>query len=749
MIRRVAGAALVVSGLALLTLVGVAHQRTRLDAPPATTMLLDRHGAYLGEVGVAEDERLGFWPPDEGAGRLAAATQAIEDRRFADHPGVDVRAIARAVHQNVVNGDRISGASTLAMQVARLQDPGPRTWTRKLVEATTALFLVERYGRDAILAQYLTLAPYGNNVHGGRYAARRFFGKPLADLTWAEASLLAGLPQAPGSMNPYNAGGRRRAVVRARRVLEQLRLQGVLDEGAFTVAREELDHLQPVVRPHRPTAAIHPVLALGSQSHELPERRTTLDLDLQETVDAVLVDAVTRWRPRGAEQASAVILDRETLAVRAAVGSIGFEGTLAGAIDYSRTRRTPGSTLKPFVYAAALDAGVLTSTTILDDLQQGLEGIRNADQAYLGPLLPRQALANSRNVPAVALAEQLGLEAVYSTLHALELHDADVAPDHYGYGLVLGGIPVRLLDLTTAYGTLANDGRHRPARWFEDDPPSAGTAVFSTSTARLVRTWLSDPTARSPTFPRAGHVEHGFPVALKTGTSPDHRDSWAIAITERAILGVWVGHPDWRPMRGLSGYSGAGSIVGELLTVLHDDQMNGVDGQAFAEPDGWTTHTVCALTGDLATDRCDTPRVELAPPGEGPPHSCDAHVRVGSRIVVDLPPRYDAWASTQGLPLARPPLDPTTEVQLAVLSPQSGMAVMADPDIPSTHSTLRLSAAVDPPVEQVVWWVDGQPFATVAHPYVARWPVQPGSHTFEVRAARGPERSKTVIVYAR
>lgn len=748
MIRRLAGLLFVGAGLALWALVGLAWSRTRLATPDASVMLLDHDGRYLGEVGVPHDGRLGFWPPDAGPRRLMHATLAIEDHRFFEHAGLDVRAVGRALHGNLVAGRRISGASTIAMQVARMQDPGPRTWPRKLVEATTALFLVERFGHDAVLAHYLTLAPYGHNVHGGRYAARRFFDKPLADLTWAEASLLAGLPQAPGRMDPYTPVGRRRAVERARRVLGELHRHGSIDDDALAVATEELAHLRPLARRHRPASTLHAVLALDGVAKDQPERRTTLDLPLQDALDAIAATHVARWRDRGAEQAAIVVADRRSLAVRAAIGSIGFDGTLGGAIDYTRTPRTPGSTLKPFVYALALDEGVLTPNTVLDDLQQGVGGIRNADQDFLGPLLPRQALANSRNVPAVGLAEQLGLDRIHGRLRMLGLHDGARAPDHYGYGLVLGGMPVRLVDLVAAYGTLGNDGLLRPLRWLEDTPETTGRQVFTPAAARLVATWLADPTARSPTFPRGGAFEPGFPVAAKTGTSPDHRDSWAVALTDDHLVGVWVGHPDWRPMRGLTGYRAAGTILGEVLHALAEHEPPGAS-DGFPPPADWTSHTVCALTGDLATPLCDTPRDELFPPDAVPTHRCTGHRAEDGRVVVDLPPRYQAWLTRQGIPTAHPPLDRHAPVALDVLSPRPGTSVMADPDVAAAHSTLRLAAAVDPPVEQVVWFVDGEPFQTVGPPYVARWPVRPGTHTFEVRSAVGPERSARVAVHAR
>ncbi|MCB9677778.1 MAG: transglycosylase domain-containing protein [Alphaproteobacteria bacterium] len=764
--RRVAGVALMASGAGLLVLLGLAWPRATLRSPDPSVLLQDRDGAYLGEVNVPPDGRLGFWPagtgrcaempedaPDPGAclpDKVVAATLAIEDRKFDRHPGVDPGAVARALRQNVANADRISGASTIPMQVARLQDPGSRTYARKAVEALTALLLVDRYGREAVLAQYLRLAPYGNNVHGVRYAARRYFGKPLADLTWAEASLLAALPQAPGQMNPYDLHGRRRAIGRALRILDQLLEDGTIDGDTHESARQELGRLRFGARPSRPEAALLPVLALDAMldGADAPELRTTLDLELQEHVERVLLHQVLDWEARGAGQAAAVVVDRETMEVRAAVGSIGYHGTKAGSMDFTQVRRYPGSTLKPFLYAHALDRGTIRPDSVLDDLTHGPQGIRNADDDFLGPMLPRQALANSRNVPAVELAEEVGLVELYEVWRTLGLHDGRVDAEHYGLGLAIGGMPVRLVDLVAAYGALANDGDLRPLTWY--GAPAPARRVFSADHARLVSLWLSDPVARTPTFPRAGHSEYPFAVAVKTGTSPDFRDSWAVAWSEQYIVGIWVGHPDWRPMQGLSGYSGAGKLVHDVMLHLHADEADGLSNVAFAGPAGWTTATVCAHTGLLATDHCDAPRIEHFPPGGAPVHACEAHRMVDGRVVTDLPSRYAAWMRQAGItPAPQLAGNPSAPVSVAVLSPRDGTRVVRDPEVPADRSTLRLAAAVDPPGEQVVWLVDGEPFAVVDYPYTARWPVQPGDHTFEARLAYRPEKSAPVKVEAR
>ncbi len=684
--------------------------------------------------------------------RVVVATLAIEDRRFGHHPGVDLTGIGRAVVQNWRAGKVISGASTIAMQVARLQNPGPRTIRKKGLEALTALLLVDRHGRDAVLAHYLRLAPYGNNVHGIGYAARRYFDKPVADLSWAQTALLVALPQAPGRMNLYTLAGRARAEARAVRILDVLSADGSLGAEEHAAALEELSRLELPPRPVRPKSTMHAVLALDGALDDHPSLvRTTLDLELQGEVQYALRTAVVHWAPRGAGQAAAVVVDRRTMEVHAAVGSTRWgEAEHAGSIDFSRTPRTPGSTLKPLLYTRALDRGILRPDRILDDLQRGPDGIANADHRFLGPLLPRQALANSRNVPAVRLAQEVGLDDLSGLWERLGLHGGERAASHYGLGLAIGGMPVRLVDLVAAYGALANDGMFRPLVWSDSTVTQEGVLIFAPEHARLVGTWLSDPMARLPTFPRAGWTEHPFPAAIKTGTSEDYRDSWAVGWTEDWIVGVWVGHPDWRPMRGLSGYSGGGRLLGQLLRTLHADELDGLSNVPLAPPDGWSAHSVCPLTGHRATALCDGALTEFFPPEGGPVHDCRAHQMLGGRVVVDLPPRYAAWLVDVGLP--RPPhgsVGTDVAVSVQVVSPTNGARLIRDPEIPSDRATIELRATVEPAVDQVVWYVDGEPFAVVGHPYVARWPLRSGAHTLEAGLPWRDERSARVTIEAR
>jgi penicillin-binding protein 1C len=450
-----------------------------------------------------------------------------------------------------------------------------------------------------------------------------------------------------------------------------------------------------------------------------------------------------------------VVVDLETMQVLADVGSTGYrDGARKGAIDFSRTPRYPGSTLKPFIYGLALDRGTIDPGTILDDIARGPDGIGNADGQFLGPLLPRRALATSRNVPALALTREVGLDQVYALFARLSLHDDRLPASHYGLGVAIGGMPTTPLALARAWGALATDGRLRELQWTADAARPAGTAVLSEPVVRWLALALSDPMARLPVFPRMGNGELPFPAAFKTGTSPDHRDAWAVAFTERYLAVVWVGHPDWRPMDGLSGYQAGSRLARAILLELHGDLRHGLDDRSFPPPEGWLSARVCPLSGQLAGPACSGASLEWFPPTSAPVDGCAVHRLEGGRPIVDLPARYAAWQRAAELP--GPADDPAralpgsdaddAPIALAVVSPIDGAAVSPDPEAPPAWSTLRLLVAVDPPVDQVVWYVDGAPFATVEPPYEARWPVRAGSHTFEARLPYRPERSDTVTV---
>jgi penicillin-binding protein 1C len=768
--------------------------KSRLVAPDPSFLVRDRQGRFLAEIG-GDGDAFGYWPVEKLPPRVVAATLALEDRRFWGHAGVDSLAVGRALLQNLRGGRRVSGASTLAMQVARMQHRGSRTYVRKALEALTALVMTGRHGREAVLAHYLRIVPYGNRIHGIAYAARRYLDKPVEDLSWAETAFLAAIPQAPARANPFLPDGRARAVRRGRAILDRLRDQRLLTGEEYDLARDQIGSLLVPPEGERPREAMHAVLLMGellkdaATRHSLARRpivKATLDLDVQKEVAWLTYKAIEAWESQGANNAAAIVVDRRTNEVLAWVGSSDYFDTRhAGAIDYTRIARSPGSALKPFVYALALERGTITPATILDDLHRSAGGIVNADEMFLGPLLPRVALANSRNVPAADLLALVGVDELHSFLRDLGLHDGREPGRRYGLGLSIGGLPVTLERLVRAYSALARDGRLGALVWYEGQPSNPSTRVVSEDTARQVALFLSDPMARLPTFARMGSIEYPFPVAVKTGTSSRFRDAWTVAFSTRYLVGVWVGDPGFQPMNRLTGYRSAAELARRVLLHLHRDQTQGLDDLGFPPPRGFKAMRVCALTGARVTEACDRVFLEWFRPGEEPVDDCAAHVQIAVdrrsgriassrtpkpfvevRTFVELPPRYAAWAASAGLPRLPGPgrasdftrsveggLAPTAVIRTAgpgvrigIVSPENGLRLLRDPETPADRTTLALKAVVDPPVPQLVWYVDGRPFQVVDYPYTTRWILEPGDHVFQARLAQGSAVSTAVRI---
>jgi penicillin-binding protein 1C len=763
--------------------IGMAWHYARLTSPSPTLYLQDRHGRFLGETGADKDDAYGFWTLDTLPPRVAAATVAVEDRRFNSHPGIDPIAIGRALLQNIRSGKRISGASTLAMQVARMQGSGRRGYCRKVTEALTATLITWRYGREEVLRHYLQIVPYGNRIHGISYAARRYFDKPVEDLSWAEIAFLAAIPQAPARMNPFYYQGHQAATKRGKRILDLLYTGRHLNKEEYELACEQLQSIRVPYLEERPRDGLHAILHLGKilnspQNRETFRRhpiiKTTLDLDLQEEVSWKMFKALETWRYQGAGNGAAIVLDRSTNEVLAWVGSSDyFDKDYSGAIDYTSVARSPGSTLKPFIYALALDKGVITPATILDDLQRGAGGITNADDAFLGPLLPRMALGNSRNVPAANLLDQVGLEASYDFMRELGLHGGAMPARRYGLGLAIGGMPVTLEQLVRAYTVFTHEGRASDLIWYEGQPHSEPIRLLTEETARIITLILSDPSARLPSFARMGAMEYPFPAAVKTGTSSRFRDAWTVAFTTRYLIGTWFGDPDFRPMNRLTGFRSAAEFAQQILLSLHNDQRQGLTDYGFPPPRGYQPVRLCALTGALATNACDRVVEEWFRPDGAPVEHCKAHVLlaidrrdnlpatpatpaefVEVRPFVDLPPHYSEWAAAAGLPRLPQPRETVVgfesgfvqTIRVKITSPENGLRLLRDPETPVSSATLALKADVNRQIPQLLWYVDRQPFQLVEYPYNARWIAQPGEHIIQVRVPNSTVASPPIRV---
>ncbi|GLS22832.1 hypothetical protein GCM10007874_58520 [Labrys miyagiensis] len=731
------------------------NQRAQLIAPAPTPILYDRSGAFLTQVGHDDDGRgrvdYGYWPLEQLPDRVVRATLALEDRRFFDHAGVDPYAIARAVWQNFGNARRRSGASTIAMQVARMQRPEPRTWPNKLLEAGTGVVLTLRYGHEAVLAQYLRLAPYGNGSHGIAHAARLYFDKPVADLSWAEIALLSAIPQSPTLMNPLRPDGLRRAIQRGHRVLDILREQKVISADEAAIAHNQLKTLRMPSLPRRPDA-LQLVLryrdlvrdgAIAPEAETAPLIHTTIDLSLQTDVTNLARQYLDGWRGAGAQQVAVMVVSRQTGEVLAQVGSGGYYAGHAGAFDYTRTQRSPGSTLKPFIYALALDRDVLKPTDMLLDLPEGASGIGNADREFLGPMLPRQALANSRNVPATNLLRSVGLETTFHFLRDLGLHDLETPADSFGLSMAIGSLPTRLDWLVRAYGALANDGQLQDLAWAREQRRRPPVRVLSIDSARLVTSFLSDAQARLPSFHRYGTLEYPFPVAIKTGTSQGYRDAWAVAYSDKAIVGVWIGRGDDGTMNRLTGASSAARLVHAILVRIHGIKPGDIAEARFPPPPGRKPVEVCLTSGQVDAGACSQTLVEWVRPDEMP-KAVPASLRPGA----DAVPAPIKAIATGSASLPRPDVDGDGQpIRLSISTPARNTQIWRNPEQPAAFNRLALKAVVEPRVAQIVWYVDGQPFAVAAPDQPVFWPIEPGEHRFQIRLPYRDEASAVVPVY--
>lgn len=569
-----------------------------------TTKLYDRYGTLIAEV-MGEGRRT--WVGlDKVSAQLINATIATEDATFYVNSGVDPFRIARAVLRNAQEGQVFSGASTITMQLARNLFLGPeqrydQNFDRKLLEAGLAQELTQLYSKAELLEMYLNLLNYGNLAYGPEAAAQTYFGKSAAELTLAEASLLAGIPQQPANLDPYrNFDATKR---RQRIVLDLMVRHGYLNTAEADTAYaaplnlQDNRNLAPNLAPHFVQYVIE---TLNQQFGEGYLQRaglhiqTTLDLNMQKLAQQLVTRKVAELRePYDLSNAALVAIRPNSGQILVMVGSADFaDATIAGQVNVARSLRQPGSAIKPVLYAAALDDNLISPATVLWDtpitytVSAGqIYAPQNYDQTFHGPVTARTALANSYNVPTVKLLAAVGVERMLRAARDLGITSLEQTPGWYGLSLTLGGGEVTLLELTTAYATFASEGNYwhstpilsltdsqaRPLFLSEAVQPKR---VLKPETAFLVSDILSDNAARTPAFGDQSPLRLSRPAAAKTGTTTDYRDNWTIGYTRYLVAGVWAGNSDGHPMRATSGVTGAAPIWHDFMeTVLREPTL--------------------------------------------------------------------------------------------------------------------------------------------------------------------------------
>jgi len=534
----------------------------------SSPVALDRNGVWLRALPVED----GRWRVRADLERTDASfvrrVVQVEDARFRWHPGVDPLALARAVAGNARAGRTLSGGSTITMQTARLLEPRPRNLGAKLVEMVRAVQLEARLSKDEILALYLTLAPYGGNLEGVRAASLSWFGHEPESLTLGEQALLIALPQAPEARRP----DRRPLAAKAARteVLTRMQAAGLIDGR---LAAEADGEPLPTSRAPFPGLAWHAAGRIArSAPHDQATVRTTLEAGLQARLEALAAEAA---RAQGPEATVAIlVVDVETRAVLASVGSGGLDRP-GGWVDMTRALRSPGSALKPFVYAIAFDQGVAAPETRLVDaaVRFGDYQPENFDKTFHGEVSAREALMHSLNVPAVATLNQVGAETFAARLEAagVRLVRPRERTRAAGLALALGGAGITLQDLAVLYAALADEGLSKPLAWTVDEAErrkrQRGRRLVGPEAASMTMDILREtpaPKGRAPTALMA----RGPRIAWKTGTSYGFRDALAAGVGGGKVVVVWTGRADGGARGGLTGRDAAAPLLFDVFDAL-------------------------------------------------------------------------------------------------------------------------------------------------------------------------------------
>ncbi|WP_082239689.1 peptidoglycan glycosyltransferase PbpC [Pseudomonas fluorescens] len=514
------------------------------------------------------------------------ALLTYEDRWFYQHPGVNPLALVRATWQNLSGARVVSGGSTLSMQVARLLDPHSRTLHGKLRQLWRTAQLEWHLSKDEILNLYLNRAPFGGTLQGVAAASWAYLGKSPSQLTHAEAALLAVLPQAPSRLRPDRHP--QRAQEARDKVLRRLAEFQVWPQSAVDEALEEPLLLAPRLEP-----SLAPLLARRLNRPDSPPLiRTTLDATLQRRLEDLLLG----WRARLPEHTSAAILvvEEESMAVRAYLGSVDINDTKRfGHVDMISALRSPGSTLKPFLYSMALDDGLIHSESLLQDVPRRYGDYRpgNFSMGFTGAVPASTALSSSLNLPAVQLLEAYGPKRFAAQMRIGGMPLALPALAEPNLALILGGAGSRLEDLVSGYSALARDGKSATLRLQPDDTLRE-RPLLSPGAAWIVRRILSGQ-ARPDRDPRAELVQRPV-LAWKTGTSYGFRDAWAIGVGPRYLIGVWIGRPDGTPVPGQFGLASAAPLMLQVHDVLTNrDSQRGISAPVKPVPANIGVAAIC------------------------------------------------------------------------------------------------------------------------------------------------------------
>lgn len=731
---------------------------------PYSTVLEDKNGNLL-SASIAADGQWRFPLAHQVPDKFSQALIHAEDKRFYSHPGVDVIALARAVKQNSKAGKVVSGGSTLSMQVIRLSRKNkPRTVFQKIVEIILATRLELRYSKSEILSLYATHAPFGGNVIGLEAGCWRFFGRNPSELSWAEAALLAVLPNNPSLI--HLGKNRTRLKLKRDKLLEQLASEGKMDATTLQLAKDEPIPETPLALPREAPHLLARVIKEGYGQQKI---RTTLDGSLQQRATQIIQQHHQRLKANQVFNAATIILEVKTGNVLAYVGNTSSGKENNEDVDVVAAPRSTGSILKPFLYAAMLNEGKMLPGTLWQDVPTFINGYspKNFSKEFEGAVPASAALIRSLNVPAVHELITYRYEKFYDLLKNVGLTTLSKPADHYGLTLVLGGAEGTLWDITGAFASMArtlNNYFEQPGkdRYAKTDfhAPRYMSVIDQPDFPREASSWLSAASIYT-TFdvlkevyrPGEGsgwkYFSSAKKIAWKTGTSFGFRDGWAVGVNPDYAVGVWVGNADGEGRPGLTGTEAAAPILFDVFSLLPGNSWFGVPLSEMEKI------TVCRNSGHRATALCENPDTVLVPhtglvTAPCPYHkkiflSADRKFRVHSRCEAIAAMREESWfvlppiqefyfkqknISYRPLPPLRADCSNSNAmVSMDLIYPKPGAKVFVPYELDGTKGNALFEATHRNPKATLFWHIDGQFFAATNRSHKLPIRLDGGVHT--------------------
>lgn len=741
--------------------------RDLFEGTTYSKVLTDRNGELL-NAKIAEDGQWRFPPSDSVPEKFCTAITTFEDRWFRWHPGVNPVSLARATYQNLSSGRVVSGGSTITMQVIRLSRNRERTVWQKMTECILATRLELKCSKDEIMALYAAHAPFGGNVVGLEAASWRYFGKPASELSWAETSTLAVLPNAPALIHP----GRNRDLLKQKRdrLLQMLYDRGEIDSTDLTLACDEPLPDKPLPLPqYAPHLADSRYLDLVSRDVHGNNPAdgavaTSMDIHIQKQMEAILERWSSGLNKQGIGDLAAVVFDVRTMEVIAYCGNTFFNSGRPGCqVDILQSPRSTGSILKPLLYCAMLQEGTVLPGTILPDIPVNINGFspQNYDLQFYGAVPADEALARSLNVPAVHMLRKFGVPKFYSLLRNSGMTSLYRSPENYGLSLILGGAEGRLFEITEIYARLAHllaypetSGEDIPHARIQSDLLDDSRFPL---TDREAIWWTMDALkeVNRPDEMDWRLISSVRKTAWKTGTSYGFRDAWAVGVTPEYAIGVWAGNADGEGVPGLSGATAAGPVMFDLFNAL---PSSGKADSWFAEPDGdeYCIAEVCCQSGHLAGQYCESRdtlflpeaalRSEVCPYHRAVTVSQDGKYRTtaaepGARTVsmFILPPAME-WYYRQHHPeyKALPPYRPgqtaygNAAIPMGFIYPENGSTITIPRQLDGSIKGAAFNLAHSNPETEVFWHLDSEYLGSTKYIHQMNIIASRGEHTVTV-----------------